>query len=187
MKPPLRTAFLTPYSQTFNHFVDTIEAQLSCDKSKTLNLVYRLKGNMAQLRVPESSLSRRVDGLWQHTCFEAFVKTSAAPNYWEFNFSPSGEWAAYSFRSYRDGASLVDESFDPMISVQRTNNSLALGAVVALHRLPALMPGQLLRLGLSAVVEAIDGKLSYWALKHPAERPDFHHADSFVLEFALRE
>jgi hypothetical protein len=39
-----------------------------------------------------------------------------------------------------------------------------------------------LRLGLSAVVEDKARVLSYWALKHPAEKPDFHHADGFVIE-----
>ena len=39
-----------------------------------------------------------------------------------------------------------------------------------------------LRLGLAAVIEDKARVLSYWALKHPAEKPDFHHADSFVVE-----
>jgi len=38
---------------------------------------------------------------------------------------------------------------------------------------------------LSAVIEATDGSLSYWALEHPADKPDFHHPDSFALELAL--
>ncbi|MNC96867.1 hypothetical protein D3C83_143500 [compost metagenome] len=38
-----------------------------------------------------------------------------------------------------------------------------------------------LRLGICAVVEDRAQVLSYWALKHPAEKPDFHHADSFVV------
>ena len=33
---------------------------------------------------------------------------------------------------------------------------------------------------LSAVIEASDG-LSYWALRHPADKPDFHDADGFAL------
>jgi hypothetical protein len=37
-------------------------------------------------------------------------------------------------------------------------------------------------IGLSAVVEATDGSLSYWALAHAPGRPDFHHAHSFGLE-----
>jgi hypothetical protein len=45
----------------------------------------------------------------------------------------------------------------------------------------ALPGASALRLALSAVIEETDGHLSYWALAHPAERPDFHHRDGFVL------
>jgi hypothetical protein len=37
---------------------------------------------------------------------------------------------------------------------------------------------------LCVVIEELDGALSYWALRHPAPRPDFHHADGFALEIA---
>ena len=50
--------------------------------------------------------------------------------------------------------------------------------------LPHLLTMQPLRLGLSAVIEDDSGKLSYWALKHPSGKPDFHHPDTFVLEIA---
>jgi hypothetical protein len=36
------------------------------------------------------------------------------------------------------------------------------------------------RLGLTAVIEAVDGSKSFWALEHPAGSPDFHNADCFV-------
>lgn len=39
----------------------------------------------------------------------------------------------------------------------------------------------MLRLALCAVIEASDGSLSYWALAHPADRPDFHHPGSAIL------
>jgi hypothetical protein len=39
-----------------------------------------------------------------------------------------------------------------------------------------------IRLGLSALVEAIDGELSYWALRHLPGKPDFHHVDAFDLQ-----
>ena len=32
------------------------------------------------------------------------------------------------------------------------------------------------------VIEEINGRKSYWALKHPAGKPDFHHPDCFALE-----
>jgi hypothetical protein len=48
--------------------------------------------------------------------------------------------------------------------------------------LPADQAGELL-LGPSAVIEAPDGALAYWALRHPSARPDFHHRDACVIEW----
>jgi hypothetical protein len=135
--------------------------------------------------MPLAAVPRRVEGLWQHTCFEAFIRTNASPDYYEFNFSPSGEWAAYSFRGYRDGEPIEDVGLSPEIVVRREADKIELDAVVRLDRLSAIPPGATLQIGLSAVIEDNDGKLSYWALKHPVEKPDFHHPDSFALEFAL--
>ncbi len=98
--------------------------------------------------------------------------------YHEFNFSPSGEWAARAFTRYRDGVLIEDERLAPQIVVQTGGESLQLGARVPLGRLP--YKGKL-RLGLSAVVEEEDGTLSYWALRHPPGQPDFHHGDAFAL------
>ncbi|MBV1732472.1 MAG: hypothetical protein KUA38_09520, partial [Hydrogenophaga sp.] len=47
----------------------------------------------------------------------------------------------------------------------------------------AILPaaaGAPLMLGLSAILETRDGQLSYWALHHPAARPDFHHRAGFA-------
>jgi hypothetical protein len=38
---------------------------------------------------------------------------------------------------------------------------------------------------LSTVVEDREGRLSYWAARHPAGRPDFHHPEGFSLELEL--
>ncbi len=38
-----------------------------------------------------------------------------------------------------------------------------------------------LHLALSAVIEEKEGTKSYWALKHPPGKPDFHHPDCFAL------
>jgi hypothetical protein len=41
--------------------------------------------------------------LWRRSCFEAFIGHGGGPDYWEYNFSPSGAWAAYHFSAYREG------------------------------------------------------------------------------------
>ena len=42
--------------------------------------------------------------------------------------------------------------------------------------------GAKLRVALSAVIEDESGHISYWALKHAPDKPDFHHAAGFILE-----
>ena len=100
------------------------------------------------------------------------------PKYRECNFSPSGEWAVYDFRGYRDGGGLENE-LAPGIDVHKTMDRLELAAEIGQDLLPH---GRPLRLGLSAVVEETGGILSYWALRHPPGKPDFHHTDAFALQ-----
>jgi hypothetical protein len=104
-----------------------------------------------------------------------FVAPAPACAYREFNFSPSGEWAAYAFARYREGAPLGVP--DPGIAVRMHGGALELCASIAVE--PAS-----LRVSLCAVIEEGDGVLSYWALRHPAARPDFHHPEGFALEIA---
>src|SRR5574343_1920011 len=66
-----------------------------------LHLSYRLQGTIADLILPEPTEPVQMDGLWQHTCCEAFVSENGGPGYREFNLAPSGCWAAYRFTDYR--------------------------------------------------------------------------------------
>ena len=169
---------LVCHPQTPSEAIQGIDALVSVAPDNTLTLFFALACDLSCLRIPEPRSSRRADGLWQHTCFEAFVMADNGPGYREFNLSPSGEWAAYDFRGYRDGAELARE-WAPTIVVRRTLNRLELEAQIDQDFLP---PGRSLRLGLSAVVEDIDGARSYWALQHPPGKPDFHHTDSFTTQ-----
>ena len=143
----------------------------------TLRVVYSVEGNLEMLRIPEQREPRIAERLWQHTCCEMFVSRRGAAAYHEFNFSPSGEWAAYAFAGYRAGGRLCGEELAPRISARRSGSRLVLEC-----RVP--FAGDRLLVGLSAVMEALDGGLSYWALEHPPGKPDFHHRDAFALELA---
>ena len=179
------TAVLTCHPETSSQWVHGIEARVVRTESGSLSLTYFLKGDITRVRIPPPRLPHRSDGLWQHTCFEVFIAEEGQQSYWEFNFAPSGEWAAYAFKSYRDGGPIEDDGLHPEIVVKSAANSFALEAIVLLDRLRIIDPKVTLRLGLSAVVEENDGTISYWALKHPSGKPDFHHPDSFALELAL--
>jgi hypothetical protein len=69
-----------------------------------------------------------VHGLWEHTCFEAFVAADGAAAYHEMNLAPSGAWAAFAFRGYRDGGPLSDPALAPGIAVRREAGRLLLDA-----------------------------------------------------------
>lgn len=144
-----------------------------------LRLSYRLTGNLSSLRIPAlQSLSGPADGLWQHTCLEAFLSPKPEEKYLEFNFAPSGQWQIYEFLRYRERLKTPAPPLPPTLHCEKGAESLRLTA-----DLPAgtLLPGQNYCLGLSAVLEQANGELTYWALAHPAEKPDFHHRDGFIL------
>lgn len=141
---------------------------------------YVIEGRIASVKWPASAQSDRADELWRHTCCEAFVAGPEAGAYTEFNFSPSGAWAAYRFTSYREGMRPVAVVADPVIDVRTTADRVEVDAVIGSRSVPL---GDGLHLGLTVVVEELSGVLSYWALAHPLSRPDFHHADGF--RFAL--
>ena len=160
-------AELIPHPQTPCAAVREISARVSRTQPDLI-VSYSIQGDIGRVRLP----LRGEQPLWQHTCCELFVALKGAPAYREFNFAPSGEWAAYAFQRYREGAPI--QVRDPRIAVRASPGKLELDA-----RVPA--QGSLL-LGLSAVIES-DGGLSYWALRHPPGGPDFHHADCFAMEF----
>jgi hypothetical protein len=151
-----------------------------------LHVAFRLDGDISAIVVPPPAAPRIDTELWRHTCFEAFISADGEPGYHEFNFAPSGAWATYGFRGYRDGGPLRDETMRPEIAVRSTAACLELDALVRLDRVAELYLGARLRVGLSAIVETSRG-LSYWALIHPAGRPDFHRAEGFSLSLEAPE
>jgi hypothetical protein len=158
--------------------VTALDVELHRMPDGGLQLRYRLRGNLGALVLPAPSVPRRADGLWRHSCFELFVRAAGHDAYTEFNFAPSGAWALYRFRAYRQPEALAAEAPAPAISVRRDAQVYELSARLSPATLPA---AAVLQLGVSAVIEAADGGLSYWALAHPADRPDFHHPDAFTL------
>jgi hypothetical protein len=138
-------------------------------------LRYTIEANPDFLSLPAPADAARTDGLWRTTCLEAFARDAAGEGYREFNFSPSSQWAAYQFTAYREGMANVPMPGGPEIGLDASDSHLALEACIPLDA------GQH-SLGLSAVIEELDGTKSYWALAHAPGRPDFHHPACFALE-----
>jgi hypothetical protein len=158
--------------------VSAIEAEVSPAPDGLYRLCYRVFGDADKLRIPPHGSPNRANDLWRHTCFECFVAGNGT-DYREFNFSPSTQWAAYRFESYRRGMKELDPVSHPRISFTLMPGAFFLDAVVDLSGFVARdAPGP--RMALAAIIEDVDGATSYWALAHPPGKPDFHHADGFV-------
>jgi len=137
---------------------------------------------MQRLLVPVTTVSSRAASLWRHTCFEAFIRAGDDPGYLELNFAPSTQWAAYRFDGYRSG--MAEAELDaPEISVQRGADRLLIDVKVDIAGFGSMADAQL-ALAVCAVIEDVDHEVSYWALKHAAGKPDFHHARGFALRLA---
>jgi hypothetical protein len=177
-----KKAVLKCHPEAPNQAVQAIEVAAGWTQDNALIFTFALRADLTRLRIPQPRPPSNADRLWQHTCFEAFVSVKGKTEYCEFNFSPSGEWAAYSFQRYRAGTPLEDHTLAPEITVRNGADRLDLNATVRLDRLPSIPPDAWLKLALCAVIEDQSGKLSHWALSHPPGKPDFHHPDSLALD-----
>lgn len=151
-------------------------------------LRYELRGDLAALLIPEPVTPGPADGLWQHTCFEAFVGPSGSPAYQEFNFSPSGQWASYLFSAERardtvsESAQAETSNSQPSVAWHCFPDAFVLEACIPVAALRSTGSRETLDVGLTAVIESGDHELTYWALRHPCANPDFHNRQGFALQ-----
>jgi hypothetical protein len=145
-----------------------------------LSLLYRLEGPLEAVRLPllEPSPGRR-DELWTTTCFECFLAVEGQAPYWEVNLSPAGHWNLYQLEHYRSGLRPETGCGDLVPQVEGGGRRLTLAVSFPLP--PAIPAAAPLHLGVTAVIQAPGGELSYWALAHPGAEPDFHRRDGFLL------
>lgn len=140
-----------------------------------LTLRWKAEG-AGQIVLPSFAGTGRADGLWQATCFEFFVRTAGAPNYSEFNLSPSEQWAAYDFTDYRAGMAERPVPRAPVCTPRRGTSVLIFDAAIPATALPPLP----WHYGLTAVIEEAGGVKSYWAMAHFPRKPDFHDPACFA-------
>jgi hypothetical protein len=172
---------LIHHPQTPPRDVGGVTAECSISASR-VTLLFRVDGSETLALPPLRSPQRR-DGLWRKTCFEMFVRMDNVERYFEFNLSPSSEWAAYAFDDYRQGMKPVDIAKAPQIKRGASASSLVLEAQLEISE---IIRGAV-KIGLSAVIDETDGTKSYWALAHPPGEPDFHHPTCFALTLPAPE
>ena len=160
-----------------------VSADLVCEDN-TAVFRYRVAGAMEgddqAIAIPDTKTSARKDGLWEQTCFEAFIGRD--DGYLELNFSPSTQWAAYLFDGYRVGMRDALDITDVAIDFQSDDDgTLNLTARIALDALKASLPTPS-QLALFTIVRQADDAMTYFALAHPDGDHEFHHGDCFAAQ-----
>lgn len=220
-------ASLRPHPVTVGSAGRALEVRLSPDE-RGVELRYLWSGPSAAIRWPEGASGaahrshgnpgphgkpglhgERRDFLWHHTCGEWFIGEAGSPGYIEFNFSPSGHWAAYRFADYRQ--SLGDLAWDgppPEIEFALAADRAELCARVPWAAFAGFVsePVREWQLGFTCVVEreasvssagalsagpvsagsvsagsVSTGTLEYWAVSHPRAEPEFHDRRGFSV------
>lgn len=145
-------------------------------------LAYQVAG-VSQLRIDGRGVGR-TDELWRHTCFELFVKAAGDPAYREFNFAPTAAWAVYDFDDWRSGMRSPPIGHEPIVLDGRISGRKPTFGSYALYVTldSSLLPHGPLIAAPTAVLEAIDGSKSYWAMAHPPGEPNFHHPACLKLD-----
>jgi hypothetical protein len=146
--------------------IHAVEAELRRVPGGAL-ATFRAIGDIERLVVPPAALPVRTDDLWKSTCFECFVG-GVGFSYREFNFSPSGAWAAYQFDGHRSGMRQAPAQVD--IETSRNDKCLTVVAKIQ-SEFPVAA-----QTGLTAVIEEKDALLRYWATSFAPGEPDFHAA-----------
>jgi hypothetical protein len=164
----------TPPSEPFKLWVN-VDHSGAFGATASTNLWFCIGAAPARFVIPERIEEPvRAEDLWETTCFEAFLRTNGDEAYREWNFAPSGNWAAYDFTSHRDGRTEADVAA-PYVRVEDNLTWFAVGATIAVPSRKRF------ELGLSAILEEKDGTKSYWALAHPeGDKPDFHDPACFA-------
>lgn len=170
---------LLRHASTSCEAVSAVEVEARFCAPDELFLEYTVTGTIGDLCIPAVRAPCRADGLWRHTCFEAFLGGPGA-GYLEINLSPSTEWAAYRFDAYRRGMVPAPLAAAPAVGVRQAPERFELSATLRLPA-PECETVTRRRLALAAVIEEAGGRLSWWALAHPAAKPDFHHPQSFIF------
>ena len=183
----MTTTLLTRHPDTPCEAVRSIAVEAVRAPGGRLSLLYIAAGDAEDLYLPDPAPPVRTDELWKRTCFEAFILGDDGAAYHEFNFSPSTAWAAYRFTGRREGMTGAQEIGDPRIEAGPMLNGYALAAELDLSASPILAPDGPWRLAITAVIEELYGRISYWSLAHPSGKPDFHSPEGFVLNLPAPE
>jgi len=167
-----------------------LELQATARVTRTgscITVVYTLCGSINDISWPDSADQIFTDGLWQGTCFEAFVALPTESGYIEINATSSGAWAAYSFSDYRVKVSNLTKTKVLLSRAECSAQEVMVRCIFDLSTLPNYALATRLDFGITMVIKSLIGKCHYFALAHPGPMPDFHDRRGFMLSLPFSQ
>ena len=160
----------------------SIDAKLEA-QSQGFLLTFEIKGSGTEfISIPgAATLPICKNELWKETCFECFFGVANSKKYFEFNGSPSGNWALYSFEDYRQG--MKDGVLTSPPELKKFEKSS--GMISCVWQIPYFSEELIQNASITAVIKSTQSSdiPEYWALKHSGDQPDFHLRSSFIHRF----
>src|SRR5690606_28739263 len=92
-------AKLFPHPSTPAPRVRALRAEVAREADGALAIAFALDADLDALALGAPAAPRFVLGLWERTCFEAFVAIDGVAGYLEWNATPSREWALLELRA----------------------------------------------------------------------------------------
>jgi len=140
-----------------------------------LCLNYFVSGDIENIQWPDFDCIQEGNDLWKTTCLECFCLLEDGKSYIELNFSPKGYWHIYYFDDYRQPSqTLKNVVCISDLVINKKDDGCRLQVEVHLNGI------SIKDIGFTAVIEDSNKEISYWALQHASNNPDFHKSETFT-------
>jgi hypothetical protein len=171
----------------------SITADLTLMSANTAEICFKWIDPKHEIVMPAPKHAGRVVGLWESTCFEAFIQPSpenqpqfvqnltAPVRYYETNFSFDKSWNVFGFTDYRTPTTPTELVEAKILSFDVQSNQMK--TVLQVDG----ADWRKVSISLCAVVVTRSYGKSYWSFKHADDKANFHHFDSFIIERSLSE
>lgn len=166
--------------QPFQESIQKVRCQISQQKEEIkISYEVELSGYIELWEKLNSSLERKI-GLWEGTCFEAFIKDPKSERYLEFNFSGTGLWNCFYFeekgQELKEHVSLQISSHRFISRPRKRIFSFS----IPKKDIDFLMSNHQLDIGLSTILMDDDEHKEYFSIKHLKDKPDFHDENTYL-------
>lgn len=141
----------------------------------TLEVHFSLSGEVGRIKgltTHRGGPTDAIEGLWESTCFEAFISPKGSNVYYEFNGAPDGRWMVYRFEGERAGRTIRREARPLVFESQLGDRFFTLRVQFDFGGIDELSDNAL-SANVTAILETKDGGKTHWSLAHD-EKPDFH-------------